>query len=330
MDPAPGDGMLTRAPAARPLAQEAVRVASLQGLAVPLQLAVARGYFHEQGIELQLQEFGSGAEAAVALSTGAVDAGSITPTASLFNALGRGLRLHLALAGSEVTPGAGSFPLLARQDPEGPVFRQIPELRGRRVGQVQHGSILDWALDRALADADLQPDDVETVLLPFPDILAAFGSGALDAAFVPEPWATLAVDRGLALPVAEAATYVPGAQLAVMSFSERFAQERVPVAERWAVAYLRSVRDFMDAVELGHDRERVIQLAAEASGFEPRLLNRVSFLRIRRDGRVNVAAILALLDWAMQRGFVAQRPEILPLLDTHFADYASKTLDGRP
>src|SRR5712692_10123324 len=53
----------------------AVRLGLPQGLALPLNLAVERGYFQEEGIELQRVEFASAADAMPPLSTGELDAG---------------------------------------------------------------------------------------------------------------------------------------------------------------------------------------------------------------------------------------------------------------
>src|SRR2546428_2233549 len=72
----------TAAPVAAPSAvPDVVRVSRTTGLAGALQVAIARGRFWEQGIDLQEVDFPSTAEAVPALSTGDLDAGSATPNA---------------------------------------------------------------------------------------------------------------------------------------------------------------------------------------------------------------------------------------------------------
>ncbi len=313
------------APTATPL-REVVRVSHTQGLAGPLQIAMVRGYFAEQGVDLRREEFGSTAEAVLPLSTGELDVGSATPNAAFFNALARGIRIQLALAGSHVEPGAGGFPLMARPSPHGPVVASVADLRGKRIGQNQRGVINEWALERMLADAGLRLEDVEIVVMPFPDVLAGFGGGSVDAAILPEPYGTIAEERGLAVRLLEADEYLAGAQVAAMVYSEQFAQ-REDVARRWAVAYLRGVRDYMDAMEYGRDRDEVLTLLAEATGYDPRLLQKAGYFPVRRDGRVSGEAIQAMLDWLVDRGYVPQRPDLARLLDHRFADYAAHVLD---
>jgi len=327
--PAPTAASAEPAPTpARAVAQPAVvRVSNTSGLASPLQLAAARGYFQEQGIDLQREEFGSAAEAIVPLTTGDLDAGSVTPNASFFNAVARGIRLNLALAGSHVQPGTGGFPLMSRSGADGPVVAEPRDLRGKRIGQNQRGVINEWALDRMLADAGLALTDVELLVMPFPDVLASFGGGTVDAAILPEPFGTLARERGLAVQVGDGDDYIAGGQVAAIGFSERFATQRPEVARRWAVAYLRGVRDFMDAMEHGRDREGVIGTLAQLSGFDPAILAKAGYFPIRRDGRVNAEALQAMLDWLVDRGYVPQKPDLAPLLDTQFADYAQQALE---
>jgi NitT/TauT family transport system substrate-binding protein len=316
------------ATAAKP--PDIVRVYYSSGRAGALQVAIARGYFEEEGIELRHEEFGSTAEAMAPLTTGELDAGSTTPNASLFNALARGVRLRLALAGTYIERGTNYLPLMARLGPDGtPVVKEIADLRGKRIAQNQRGVISEWALDRLLAEANLKLDDVEITIMPFPDALVAFGGGSIDAVVMPEPFGTIAELRGLAARIRDAGDVIPGGQVAVMSFSERFANERPEVAKRWAVAYLRGARDYMDAMELGRDREEIVALLAQMSGFDASLIERAGYGAVRRDGRVDGAAIEAMLDWLVARGYVPQRPDLAPLLDTQFADYAAAVLDSR-
>ncbi len=328
--PAPTAGAAAPAPTSTsaPARLDVVRVSNTQGLASPLQLAAARGYFQEQGIDVQREEFGSAAEAIVPLSTGDLDAGSVTPNASFFNAVARGIRLDLALAGSQVQPGTGGFPLMARSGPDGPVVTEPKDLRGKRIGQNQRGVINEWALDRMLAGAGLALTDVELLVMPFPDVLAGFGGGTVDAAILPEPYGTVAAERGLAVHVGDGDDYIPGGQVAAIGYSERFATQRPDVARRWAVGYLRGVRDYMDAMEQGRDRDGVIGTLAQLSGFDPAILAKAGYFPIRRDGHVNAEALQAMLDWLVERGYVPQKPDLAPLLDPQFADYAQQTLDA--
>jgi NitT/TauT family transport system substrate-binding protein len=306
---------------------DVVRVSRTTGLAGGLQLAIARGRFQEQGIDLQEVDFPSTAEAVPALATGDLDAGSATPNASFFNALGRGIRLYPVLAGSHVDRHGNGFPLMVRAGPDGPLIHELVDLRGKRIAQNQRGVINEWALDRMLAEVGLRTEDVETIVMPFPDALAGFGGGSVDASILPEPFGTIGAVRGLAVRLMDADEYIAGGQVAVMVYSEAFARQRTAVGRRWAVAYLQGVRDFMDAMEYGRDRESVVAILAQAAGLDAQLVERMGYFPVRRDGRVSVDGLQAMLDWLVQRAYVPHRPDLNALLDDQFAAYAVQTLD---
>jgi len=307
-----------------------VRVSNTQGLGNVMQFAGLRGYFQEQGIELHREEFGSTGDVVPAIAAGQLDAGSVTPSAGFFNALARGIQLRLALDSSHIGAagrGATYLPFMVRRGPDGPVLTDLAVLRGRRVGQPLQGNVGEWALDRMLAEVGLRLEDTESVIMSFPDMLAAFGSGGIDGAVMPEPFGTLAEERDLAVRLRDAGDYIPGAQTAVIVFSAPFARDRVAVARRFAVAYLRGAREYMDAMELGHDREEVVRLIAQSARLDPRLVDKAGYPSVRRDGHVNRQAMLDWLDWLVQHGYVSQRPDLATLFDTQFADYAAKVLD---
>jgi NitT/TauT family transport system substrate-binding protein len=317
-----------QAPTQRAARPDVVRVSNTQGLAGALQVAIAKGYFQEQGIDIQREEFGNAAEAVVPLSRGDLDSGSIAPNASFFNALGRGVRLTLALAGTQLEAAGRGLPLMVRLGPNGPVIRELADLRGKRVAHNQRGVVTEWALERMLGEVGLTLADVQTEYMPFPDVMAALGGSTIDASIMPEPFATVSAERDLAEPLVEAGDYFPGAQLAVQTFSDRFAHQRPEVARRFAVAYLQGTRDYMDAMELGRDRETVIAILSQASGFPASLLDKAGYFPVRRDGRVNTEALHAMLDWLVQHNYVPTKPDIGPLIDTQFADHARGVLDG--
>jgi NitT/TauT family transport system substrate-binding protein len=314
--------------AAAPARLQPVRVSRSQGVGSVLAIAAVRGYFQEQGIDFNEVEFASTADAIPALATSELDAGSTSPGAGLFNAFARGIRMHMALASSAVEAGGNGFPLVSRLGPDGPVIRGPSDLRGKRMGQGFRGAINEWALDRVLDSAGLRLDDVEIVTMSFPDQVTALGAGQIDGAVLPEPFGTVARQRGVAGLVLNADDYIAGGQVAVMSYSERFVRERPELARGFAVAYLRATHDFMDAMEYGRDREEIVNILAQGSGVPAAVIDKAGYFPIPRDGRVNAEGLQAMLDWLAQHGYVPQKPDLAALIDTQFADHAVSALDG--
>ncbi len=307
-----------------------VRTARTQGVGNVMQVALLRGYFQEEGLDVQQIEFGTAADALPALSTGELDAGSSAALPSLFNALGRDIHLTLALDATHLGPGTGGYPLIARLANGTPVVREIADLRGKRFAEPSPGSPQEPLAERMLADAGLGLGDLGDIqYLSFPNTLAAFAAGTMDATMAPEPWGAIAEDRGVGVRVADSSPYVPGLPVAMIVFSERFARDRPEAARQFAIAYLRAARAYMDAMESGHDREAILALLAKATNVEPRILEQAGYLPINRNGRIDVAALRNLLDWLAEHGYVPQKPDLDTVVDHRFADAAASALDNR-
>lgn len=316
-------------PAPTPPRLEKVRVGHSTGLGNILQVALARGYYEERGVEIERVNFGSSTEMIAPLSTGELDIGSVTPNVPFFNALGRGVDITLALDAGYILPDGRYVTWVTRSTADGPLVRDVAGLKGKRVGQNQRGVITEWALERLLAEAGLQLDDVEIVVMPFPEVLGGLGGGSVDTALLPEPFGTVAEERGLGTRLRQVDNLIGGGQVAATAFSERLVRTRPTVAQNFAVAYLRGAREAMDALELGQDREALIEILAQASGMDPRVVEKAGFSGVRRDGRVDQQSLGEMLDWLVQRGYLTQPPNLASLIDTQFADYAAGVLDGR-
>src|SRR5438067_3482696 len=176
--------------AAAPPEPELVQVAHLSNPPdVYFYLAIEKGYFKEQGIEAELQLFETGAQIIPPMSAGQLDVGRGTISAGLFNAFARGLPIRIVASQSRITPGANHFSLVLRNDLAGEIV-SYADLRGRVLAYTGEGSGNEVALDRALQKGSLTLDDVQTVTLGFPDILAALGNHAVDGGLLVEPLTT--------------------------------------------------------------------------------------------------------------------------------------------
>src|SRR5690348_4493724 len=70
-----------------------------------LFLAIERGYFARQGLDVETVQFTVGAEMVPALATNQIQVGNGSPSAALFNALGRGVNIRMVSEFAHV--GAG-------------------------------------------------------------------------------------------------------------------------------------------------------------------------------------------------------------------------------
>src|SRR5829696_5856740 len=159
----------------------------------PLFVAQERGYFDEQGIDVEYTAFDSAALMVAPLSASQLDIIMAVPSPSQLNALARDIDMRAVAAQSSSTTG-----LLVRKElVESGQVRTLADLRGRRVSFNIEGSAVDYTLRVALGKQGMRLDDVEVQRVVNTDLAAALANGATDAGVVPEPLPTLIEQRGV-------------------------------------------------------------------------------------------------------------------------------------
>jgi NitT/TauT family transport system substrate-binding protein len=229
--------------ASAPARVEKVRVAETPAIAfAPVYVADARGYFREQGIELDYEQVAGGADAVPLLARGDVDVNLAAISAGTFNAFERGLDIKIVAPMGILPLHDSSLPLLARKDlVDSGTVKTVTDLRGRRIAVNTRAAVVEYLLTKVLEREGLALRDVEEVPLAFPDHANALATGAVDGSITAEPFATRALSQGVATKLV--AEIAPGKMTTVAMYSGKFIRERSDVARRWMVATLRGTRD---------------------------------------------------------------------------------------
>lgn len=141
------------------------------------------------GFSVQWLEFAAGPQQLEALGADALDIASTAESPPIFAQAAGTQILYLAA----VPPSGKSISLLV---PTGSTASTIADLAGKKIA-FQKASIGHYLLVKALAQAGLTLDDVQSVFLPPPDANAAFSQSEVDAWFIWEPFVTRAVQSGL-------------------------------------------------------------------------------------------------------------------------------------
>jgi NitT/TauT family transport system substrate-binding protein len=149
----------------------------------PLFVALERGYFAEQGIDMDFVAFDASGLMIPPLSAGQLDIGSGVPGPALFNALSRGVDLKLLVANSY----SDGYLMVRKELVDSGGLQTWGDLRGKRVSFHVEGSSADYILRDAFYRNGLTLQDVEVQRLGNPDIPPALANGAVDAAVAPEP-----------------------------------------------------------------------------------------------------------------------------------------------
>ena len=150
-----------------------------------LYIAVEEGLFEEEGLTVTPQVgSGGGAGLVAGLVAGDLDV-VYTNYVSVVQAASEGLPLKMIRENDRPGPQAlYSLPASGISQPA--------DLEGKKIAINGLGNIMELTARAALDDAGVDPDSVQFVELPPPDMLAALGAGNVDAAWLAEPFVTIA------------------------------------------------------------------------------------------------------------------------------------------
>jgi NitT/TauT family transport system substrate-binding protein len=220
-----------------------VKVVHVPGLFfAPLYVAMDRGFFKEQNIEISLDKAASGSEVMAFLAQGQIDVGAVGLSAATFNTLAKGFDFRV-IASAGVAPqkdGPSKFEI-RKALVDGGQVKTIADLKGRKVAVAGGtGSAGAYLAVKALQTAGLTGKDVQFVNLANPDMVQALANGAVDAALIGTPFSTQAIQQGAGTILVD--DFAPGYSTTTFMYSGKFIKDRPDVANRFALALLKGYR----------------------------------------------------------------------------------------
>ncbi|MBI5240624.1 MAG: ABC transporter substrate-binding protein [Elusimicrobia bacterium] len=141
-------------------------------------IAMDKGFFRDEGLDVETKMFSSGREALQTLLAGQAQIQSVSET-PVVHAILQGNRVVTIAAISEHAEAK----LLARTDRG---ISRPGDLRGKRVATLP-GTNADYFMHRLLAEHGLAPGDLRITNMSPPDMVVALAKGDIDAYFAWEP-----------------------------------------------------------------------------------------------------------------------------------------------
>src|SRR5581483_1816391 len=317
------------APAASaPPAPITVKVAdSLSGTLAGLYVGKEKGYFAEQGLEVETVRFPSLEPQIAPLGTNEIDVGQGGFVPGLFNAIARGIPLRMVATAAVHAPGRSQLIVARRDLLDSGQLQGYAGLRGKTISRPASFSIATLAIDKALKAGGVRDDEVEWVTLGFPDAVAALGNKGIDLGYLSEPFATSVIEQGIAGKWREMSELVPNHPASIWVYALRLTQEQPDAGRRFMTALLRGVREYEDAFTKNIGRAEMVATLIRNTGIkDPALYDRMTIVRLPPSGETNVQALQEDLDWLVEKGAVTQPPPLSEVLDTRFTDYAVQQL----
>jgi NitT/TauT family transport system substrate-binding protein len=297
-----------------------------------IYVANARGYFKESNITTEMVVVATIDQMTAPLATGQLDLGTLASGAGFFNAIARDVKLRVVADQNTQFPGRAQFALLVRRDLiESGKFKGYPDLKGLTFGLGSPRAVLELNMLKIIKEGGLNAADVKTVIIPFTNINAAFGGKTVDAAFQIEPFTTAAVGAGLAVRFKGLDEITPYDSAGFLVMSEAFAA-RTEVAQAWMVAYLRGIRDYMDAVDKGgRAKEDIIKILIDNTRIKDRAVyDKMVMPAFHPNGDIDPESIRRAYREYRRLGYVTVELDPDRVYDTSFIRYATKVLGPYP
>ncbi|MGY1594174.1 ABC transporter substrate-binding protein [Geodermatophilus sp. SYSU D00708] len=200
----------------------------------PVYLGQEQGFFEEQGIELDLSAGQGGAAIVPGVASGSIDIG-FGNNLSLVVAASSGLPVQVIGSAVDSTgdPEADPFTIVTAD----PAITRPADLAGKRVATNTINAIGDSVVSASVRADGGDPSTIQFVELPFPNMAAALQAGDVDAAWLVEPFVTLAEQQGVRVLTTPLNDFTD-VQIEVSTYftSAQFASENADVVERFTTA----------------------------------------------------------------------------------------------
>jgi NitT/TauT family transport system substrate-binding protein len=298
----------------------------------PYYIAQTRGYFQEVGINAEFQNTATALEQLPALVQGQLHVGSCSTHVACFNAISRGSDLRIvgdlsSMGRTDRSRGGGG--LVVRTDLwEGGVIREPRDLVGRSValvsgtGSAIHGHISRWLMDHAL-----DPWSVDWITMSFPDQLVAMQNRAIELGFQTEPLLTTGLSRDVWRVLAPLEEMDPTAQSVYTVYWAGIDRLGALAGERFMVALLRGVRDYVNAFEYGEDLDEVVDiLTRETMLKDPAIYRRIKYSWMDPNGVVNRASLEGYAALFRDLGVATTPIDLSPAFDDKHRAFAVQYL----
>ncbi|GAA4414810.1 ABC transporter substrate-binding protein [Georgenia halophila] len=200
--------------------------------AVGLEIGIREGIFEEHGLDVSIEMGQGGAALLPAVVSGEMQFATSNPL-SLMQAESQGLDIHVVSGYSHSFPEGedinGTY-AGAQTDIEEPT-----DLEGATVAVNTLNGLGDLTIRELVRQAGGDPDSLQFVELPFPEMPSALANGDVDAAWLPEPFISIAGDD-VRLVEYQNQVVAPGLSTMLLFTSGAYAEQNPEIVEAFTTA----------------------------------------------------------------------------------------------
>ena len=312
------------APASR--AADHIKIGVVRSLGgAPAYVALAKGYFAEEGLDAELVFFDSAQPVSVAVAGGDANFGTTGLTAAFFNLASQGA-LRIISSSTWETPGFQNSGFLVSNQAYAAGLTSLKDIGGHTAAITQSGTPLHYLLAQAAAKYGIDFATIRVLLLQSnPNVATALTGGQTDIALQTAAPAYTIIGKGGARLLGWAGDLLPRQQGEAVFTSTVMANEHGDIVRRYLSAYRKAAAYVHDAFADASDRRRdgpaadeVVAITAKAIDQPPGLV-RKGFPFFDPQGRIGAQDFIALAAWYKAQGMLKTDPDVMGLIDRRYA-----------
>ena len=255
---------------------------------VPVIMAQEKGYFAEEGLKVNIQQFKSAMDRDAALQSGNLD-GAISDMLAVAFAKSGGFDVQVTAFTN------GSYKLIAGKDAE---VNSVHDLIGKDVA-ISKNTIIEYVTDQITATNNMPENSLNKVVIPqIPTRLEMLQNGKLAAATLPEPMGSIAIYNGC--------KYITGSDElginpGVMMFTSKAVESKKAELQAFYRAYNKAVAYLNDT-----DKAQYMDIVIEKSGFPAAAKDALALPKYRPAGLPKQQDVNDCLTWMNQKNLIKQ------------------------
>ncbi len=295
-------------------------------------IAMKKGYFRDEGLDVDQSTTRMGVNSIAALAAGEYDVAAGAATAPFYNAVARGVGVKVVASVSSAPPGYGHTILVVRKaHVASGRYAKPADIKGTKVAMPAPGASATATLNSWLVKIGLTYSDIEPVFMAYPNHVVGLAGGAIDAGLTAEPQASMALIAGDAVKIAGDDAMDPYHEAGVLLYGPKFTQTRPEVATRFMRAWLRGVRDYNDSLKdgliAGPNADEVVNILVEMTDLKDAdIYRKMGPQGTDPNGTLNVASLKKDLEFYRAQGWIEGDVTVEAAMDGSFAERAAKSL----
>ncbi|RLB42771.1 MAG: ABC transporter substrate-binding protein [Deltaproteobacteria bacterium] len=300
----------------------------------PLFIAKEKGYFKQEGANVDFVFFSSAQPIAVASASGDIHIGATGLTAGLYNAMIGGLDIKIIADKGRIWPGYRLVGLMVSNKAWNGGIRNLRDLKGHKVGVTQIGSTFHYIIGRLLESARMPLSSIKvTPLGGVKNMMDTVATNNITTAFMVQPFCTVMEAKKMGHIMLWVSDYFPYQIAAIFAKKSVLGNkdQMIPFMRAYirgcSYYYENCLRKENGKALKGKNFDEVIGFISKYTHRKPALIQKGLNYNDPL-GKLDKKDIQTQVDWFYKNGLIKKKLNAEDIVDTHLWQQAVKGLKG--